>query len=104
MLTRDCKAAERRRIYGVSYGIEWKPRADQILMRLDPWFASAVLDGADRLAAAPTRLSRSRGFPHYGDEQRYTFDVAGRQVTLFFRYSQDEQWLHITDVSILPPV
>ena len=57
----------------MSYGIEWKPRADQVLMRLDPWFAAAVLDGADR------------------------------RVTLFFRYSQDEQCLHITDVSILPP-
>lgn len=69
----------------MSYGIEWAPRADAILMGLDPWFASAVLDGADRLAGAPTRLSRARGSPYYGRDQRYTFDVGGRQVTLFFQ-------------------
>jgi hypothetical protein len=88
----------------VSYGVAWDRNAEQFVLGLaDPSFASAILDGADRLAAAPTRLSRPDGVPHYGTEQRYVFHVAGRQVTLFFRYSQDEQWLHITDVSVLPP-
>ena len=88
----------------MSYGIEWTPDAETILVRLDPRFVTAVLDAADRLAAAPTRLSRSDGWPHYGVEQRYVFTVDGRQVTIFFRYSQDEQWLHVTDVSVLPPL
>ncbi len=87
----------------MSYGIEWAPKADAILVALDPWFAAAVLDGADRLAATPTALSRPGGWPYYGQEQRYTFEVDGRQVTLFFRYSQDEERLHVTDVSVLPP-
>ena len=87
----------------MSYGIGWVPKAEAILVRLDPWFAAAVLDGADRLAAPPTALSRGHGFPHYGVEQRYVFTVDDRQVTLFFRYSQDEQWLHVTDLSVLPP-
>ncbi len=81
----------------------WVPKADRFLTALDPRFASEILDGADRLAAAPTRLSRSRGYPHYGREQRYTFPVDDRQVTPFFRYSQDEQTIHIADVSVLPP-
>ena len=67
-------------------------------------FLHGSLDGADRLAAAPTRLSRSKGPPFYGIDQRYVFDVDDRQVSLFFKYSQDEQWLHITDVSVLPPL
>ena len=87
----------------MSYGIEWAPRAEAILIRCDPWLAAAVMDGADRLAAAPTMLSRPGGWPYYGREQRYAFEALGRTATLFFRYSQDEQWLYITDVSVLPP-
>ena len=87
----------------MSYGIEWEPEVRRIMDRLDPFFAAAILDQADRLAAAPTRLSRPDGTPFYGVEQRYAFEIDGRQVTLFFRYSQDEQWLHVTDVSVLPP-
>lgn len=89
----------------MSYGVVWEAEVQRAILALpDPAFAAAVLDGGDRLAAAPTRLSRSKGTPFYGVEQRYVFGVAGRQVTLFFRYSQDEQWLHITDVSVLPPL
>jgi len=89
----------------VSYAVAWEAEARAIVLALpDPAFASAILDGADRLSAAPTRLSRPDGTPYYGVEQRYAFDVAGREVTRFFRYSQDEQWLHITDVSVLPPL
>ena len=87
----------------MSYGVDWEPEAWQAIERLDPFFASAVIDGAERLAAAPTRLSRPRGSPHYGTRQRYGFVVDAREVTLFFVYSQDEQSLYITDVSVLPP-
>ena len=89
----------------MSYGAVWDRNPKQIMLRLpDPAFAAAMLDGADRLAGAPTRLSRSKGPPFYGVDQRYVFDVDGHQVSLFFRYSQDEQWLHTTDVSVLPPL
>ena len=89
----------------MSYGVVWDHDAARAVLGLsDPGLASAVLDGADRLALAPTRLSRPDGWPHYGVEQRYAFDVAGRQVTPFFHYSQEERHLPITDVSILPPL
>ena len=84
----------------MSYRIEWEPDALSAIDRLDPWFAQSVLDGADRLAAAPTRLSRGQGWPFYGRDQRYLFEVDGRPVVLFFKYSQDEQTLLITDVSV----
>ena len=87
----------------MSYGIEGDPDARRILLSLDPVFALAVLDGAERLADTPTRLSRPNGFPFYGTEPRYHFDVEGREVTLFFLYSRDEETIHIVDVSVLPP-
>ncbi len=87
----------------MSYGIEWGRKTDSLLVALDPWLAAAILNGADRLASAPTAVSRPGGWPNCGRDQRYRLDVGGRQVTLFFRYDPDEQRLHITDVSILPP-
>ena len=85
----------------MSYGVAWEPEAIRILDRLDPWFVSAVIDGAERLAAAPTRLSRPTGWPFHSKDQRYEFEVDGRRVTLLFAYSQDEQTLYINDVSVL---
>ena len=89
----------------MSYGIAWDDKVQSFILGLtDPDFASSVLDGADRLAAAPTRLSRPSGYPFYSRRQRFTFRADGRLVVLFFVYTQDEQFIYIDDVSIQPPL
>jgi hypothetical protein len=88
----------------VSYKIEWEAEAKRIVLGLaDQTFAAGILDGADRLAAAPSKLSRPGGMPFYATGQRYSFELDLRIVTLFFNYSQDEETLQIVDVSILDP-
>ncbi len=86
------------------YDVVWEPDVAGLMLDLDDPTFEAVTAGAARLAASPTGLSRPDGHPYYGLDQRYGFDAAdGRVVTLFFKYSQDEASIHITDVSVLPP-
>ena len=88
-----------------AYSIVLESEAERILRALDTDLLKAIRAGADRLAAAPTALSRpglEENWPHYSQEQRYAFDVGDRRVTLFFKYGADEQHLYITDVSVLP--
>ena len=85
----------------MSYKIIWEPASKQQIKAItDRALRRAIAKGSQRLAAAPTRLSRPTGYPYYGTEQRYRFDVLGRRVALLFLYSQDEQSLHITEVSV----
>ena len=87
------------------YAIIWTADAMRVLLGVDREMLRAIIAGGDRLAAAPARLSRpgvEENWPYYGQEQRYTFDVGDRRVSLLFQYAADEQHLHITDVSVLP--
>lgn len=87
----------------MSYAIEWEPDVRSFLLGLtDQAFVTLVLDAADRLAAAPTRLSRAGGPPYYGIRQRDAFTADGRNVALLFLFDQDEQRLHVVEVSIRP--
>jgi len=88
-----------------AYAIVLEPNAERVLRLLDTAMLKEIQAGTARLAAAPTRLSRpgvEENWPYYGQEQRYTFDVGDRRVSLLFQYAADEQRLHITDVSVLP--
>lgn len=85
----------------MSYTTEWNERAWRSVLDLpDKRLTHAIFTAALRLAAAPTRLSTPTGYPYYGTEQRYRFDVAGRRVALLFEYTQDERSIFITEVSI----
>lgn len=85
----------------MSYSVEWEPDARQSLLRLDPSVVSEIRDGVDRLAIVPTRLSSAHGKPSYGHDQRYAFQIDRFFIAVFFKYSQDETTLYISDVSIL---
>ena len=84
----------------MSYSVDWEPEAEELLLRLPPDLVSQILDGVERLAAAPTERSTRGGPPFYGVDQWYNFEAAHYLITLFFIYSQDETTLIITDLSV----
>jgi hypothetical protein len=89
----------------MSYAVELTQTAERDLAGLQPLLASHVLEQLDRLAAAPVRLSRRGAFPH-PLHQKYQFPWppdAPREadVTILFRYSQDETTLEIVGIGVV---
>ena len=89
----------------MSYAVALTPVAERDLEALPPMLASHVLDQLDRLAADPVRLSRRASFPHplY---QKYQFDwptdaPPEAEVTILFRYSQDDTTLEIVGIGVV---
>ena len=89
----------------MSYAVELTPVAEGDLDSLPPMLASHVLEQLDRLAADPVRLSRRGSFPHplYQKYQFYWPPDAPREaeVTILFRYSQDETTLEIVGIGVV---
>lgn len=87
----------------MSYAIVIENDAAAVLRSLVVDETEAVLDAIDRLALQPTALSRPGKFPHVGF-QVYTFKLLRggieHDVTIAFRYSQDERDLHIMQILI----
>ncbi len=87
----------------MSYAIAVEDEAAAFVRSLSIDDADAIFDGIDRLALQPTVLSQPGKFPHVGF-QTYSFPIATnegeRNVTVAFRYSQDEQTLHILQILI----
>jgi hypothetical protein len=89
----------------MSYAVELTPTAERDLNALPPMLASHVLDHLDRLAADPVRLSRRGAFPH-PLHQKYQFTwppdaPLEAEVTILFRYSQDETALEIVGIGVV---
>jgi hypothetical protein len=87
----------------MTYGVEFAPPADEAISSLPPLVASGVLDGIDRLAEDPVRLSRPSHFPYRPGRQMYQFWVEAEGtrwwITVFFRYAQDEERIVILDLA-----
>ena len=89
----------------MSYAVRLTPDAERDLARLSPMLASHTLDQLDRLAADPVRLSRPPSFPH-PLFQKYQFfwppdAPLEAQVTILFRYSQDETAIEVVGIGVV---
>ena len=83
----------------MSYAVEWEPEATGTIRSLDVAVAELVLDGIDLLCEAPTQLSR-RSDNMSRPEQVYTFVAEKIRISIYFKFSQDETTLHLTDISV----
>ena len=91
----------------MSYGVRWKPEADEDFARIaarHPVAPSFILDQIDRLAEDPIRLCRRPSFPHLPLPKFQFWATAERvflHVTVLFRYAQDEQFLEVLAIGIV---
>ena len=89
----------------MSYGVELGQEVKQLLRELPGEIGENVLDHIDQLAEQPTRLSRSSGIgSSIYNAQLFDFTIQTAEAkyvaVVQFRYSQDEQSLHIERVDI----
>ena len=90
----------------MSYGVELGSEVRQLLRELPGEVGELLLDGLDRLAEQPTKLSRSSSTGNSGIKaQVYDFPLqtkAGKYLAIVkFQYSQDEQSLHIDTIDLV---
>jgi hypothetical protein len=91
----------------MSYGVELGERVKRLLRELPAESAEIVLDYIDLLAQQPTRLSRSGSNAGNStfNAQIYDFPIQISQekyrAVLQFKYSQDEQSLHIDRIDLM---
>lgn len=74
----------------------------EAIQGLPPELAEDILDGIDRLARDPTRLSRAAALP--GEQfQVYRLKCEGLygayRCAVLFQFSRDEETLHILDIA-----
>jgi hypothetical protein len=88
----------------VSYAIDISPEAAEDLNRLPLPVAVEVDRRLSLLAADPARLSQRSHFPYPINAQAYKFDHIFEGVEylfhVLFKYSQDEQTLHILLIGV----
>jgi hypothetical protein len=89
----------------MSYAVELTPSAERDLAALPPLLHSHALDQLDRLASDPVRFSRRASFPH-PPHQKYQFTwppdaPREAEVTVLFRYSQDETTIEIVGIGVV---
>ena len=82
------------------YRVEWEAAAVQQLSRFDERLAAGILVASDDLADGPLTLSRPARPPFFGHGQEYECEVNGRSVVLTFKYGQDEETIHVFNVSV----
>jgi len=86
----------------MSYALDLASEVKKVLNEFSSEFAEQILDQIEVLAAHPTTLSRTvPGLPL----QTFQFKIAAPAetflITILFRYSQDEQTLHLLNMTTL---
>ena len=89
----------------MSYGVELGPEAEADVAKLPPLVASFVLDALERLATDPVNLGRPPHFPYRPTGRAFRcgpFEHEGVRYSFYvaFRYTQDEQRIHIDFIAV----